>query len=95
MKSRVLVSDTADLIESTVVATRLLMLFFYVGTSHCSAACLVIQLFILIAHIAVTGIAMLLSFFVLWISFTSNVSENSWEFGVLRAIGLNVHCSYY
>ncbi len=40
--------------------------------------------------VTVTTVAMLLCFFVLWISFTSNVSENSWEFGVLRAIGLNV-----
>jgi len=30
-----------------------------------------------------------LCFFVLLISFTSNITENSWEFGVLRAIGLN------
>jgi ABC-type antimicrobial peptide transport system permease subunit len=29
-----------------------------------------------------------LCFFVLWISFTANVRENSWEFGVLRSIGL-------
>jgi ABC-type antimicrobial peptide transport system permease subunit len=66
--NRVLVSDTAELVGATVLATQLLMLFFYV----------------------VTAIAMLLCFFVLWISFTSNVNENSWEFGVLRAIGLNV-----
>jgi ABC-type antimicrobial peptide transport system permease subunit len=66
--NRVLVSDTAELVGATVLATQLLMLFFYV----------------------VTAIAMLLCFFVLWISFTSNVSENSWEFGVLRAIGLNI-----
>jgi len=38
----------------------------------------------------VTGIAMVLCFFVLWISFTSNVNENSWEFGVLRAVGLSI-----
>lgn len=29
-------------------------------------------------------------FFILWLSFTANVEENAWEFGVLRAIGLNV-----
>jgi hypothetical protein len=38
----------------------------------------------------VTTISILLCFFVLWISFTSNVNENSWEFGVLRAVGLNL-----
>ena len=31
----------------------------------------------------------LLCFFLLWLSFDTNVRENSWEFGVLRAIGLN------
>eukprot|EP01091_Cochliopodium_minus_P014119 TRINITY_DN4729_c1_g3_i1.p1 TRINITY_DN4729_c1_g3~~TRINITY_DN4729_c1_g3_i1.p1 ORF type:complete len:1147 (+),score=296.15 TRINITY_DN4729_c1_g3_i1:490-3441(+) len=30
-----------------------------------------------------------LCFFLLWLSFDTNVRENSWEFGVLRAIGLN------
>jgi ABC-type antimicrobial peptide transport system permease subunit len=34
-------------------------------------------------------IAMVLCFFILFLSFTSNVNENSWEFGVLRAIGLS------
>jgi len=34
-------------------------------------------------------IAMILCFFILWLSFTANVRENAWEFGVLRAIGLN------
>eukprot|EP00770_Monocercomonoides_exilis_P012226 MONOS_12168.1-p1 / transcript=MONOS_12168.1 / gene=MONOS_12168 / organism=Monocercomonoides_exilis_PA203 / gene_product=FtsX domain-containing protein / transcript_product=FtsX domain-containing protein / location=Mono_scaffold00655:21283-24749(-) / protein_length=1035 / sequence_SO=supercontig / SO=protein_coding / is_pseudo=false len=33
-------------------------------------------------------IAIILCFFVLWISFTANVRENGWEFGVLRSIGL-------
>eukprot|EP01017_Pseudomicrothorax_dubius_P044076 TRINITY_DN7418_c0_g2_i2.p1 TRINITY_DN7418_c0_g2~~TRINITY_DN7418_c0_g2_i2.p1 ORF type:complete len:145 (-),score=1.94 TRINITY_DN7418_c0_g2_i2:94-528(-) len=37
----------------------------------------------------ITVIALILSFFVLLISFTANVTENAWEFGVLRAIGLN------
>lgn len=29
-------------------------------------------------------------FFILWLSFTANVRENAWEFGVLRSIGVNV-----
>lgn len=33
-------------------------------------------------------ISIVLCFFVLWISFTANVRENGWEFGVLRSIGL-------
>lgn len=37
---------------------------------------------------AVTLIAIFLCFFVLWLSFANNVRENSWEFGVLRAVGL-------
>jgi ABC-type antimicrobial peptide transport system permease subunit len=35
---------------------------------------------------------MVLCFFILWLSFTANIHENAWEFGVLRAIGLNVRC---
>ena len=35
-------------------------------------------------------IVLVLGFFTLLISFTSNINENAWEFGVLRAIGLNV-----
>jgi hypothetical protein len=34
-------------------------------------------------------ISSILCFFVLWLSFTANIKENSWEFGVLRAIGLS------
>eukprot|EP00026_Physarum_polycephalum_P001035 Phypoly_transcript_01036.p1 GENE.Phypoly_transcript_01036~~Phypoly_transcript_01036.p1 ORF type:complete len:1168 (+),score=174.37 Phypoly_transcript_01036:78-3581(+) len=36
----------------------------------------------------VATISVILCFFVLWLSFTANVNENSWEFGVLRSIGL-------
>ena len=38
--------------------------------------------------IVVTVIAIVLCFFVLWLSFTANIRENAWEFGVLRAVGL-------
>lgn len=65
--STTVVLDTTDLLETTDVATFVLLLFFDL--------------------IAVISCAM--SFFVLWISFTSNIKENSWEFGVLRAIGLS------
>eukprot|EP00013_Stygamoeba_regulata_P007379 CAMPEP_0177632462 /NCGR_PEP_ID=MMETSP0447-20121125/2307_1 /TAXON_ID=0 /ORGANISM="Stygamoeba regulata, Strain BSH-02190019" /LENGTH=155 /DNA_ID=CAMNT_0019134037 /DNA_START=49 /DNA_END=516 /DNA_ORIENTATION=+ len=34
-------------------------------------------------------IASVLCFFLLWLSFEANIRENAWEFGVLRAIGLN------
>lgn len=37
----------------------------------------------------VSVIAVILCFFLLWLSFDANVRENSWEFGVLRAIGLS------
>jgi len=43
-----------------------------------------LQIFIII----VGFIAFSLSFFLLIISTTSNIKENMWEFGVLRAIGL-------
>jgi len=36
----------------------------------------------------VTVLAIILCFFVLWLSFTANVNENAWEFGVLRSVGL-------
>ena len=39
--------------------------------------------------ISVVLIAIILSFFLILISFIANIKENSWEFGVLRAIGLN------
>jgi hypothetical protein len=38
--------------------------------------------------IVVGFIAMTLCFFILWLSFTANVQQNGWEFGVLRAVGL-------
>jgi ABC-type antimicrobial peptide transport system permease subunit len=47
-------------------------------------AVLVLNLFFdLIAVIVIT-----ICFFVLLVSFTSNITENAWEFGVLRAVGL-------
>lgn len=45
--------------------------------------------FIDIFFILVAVIAISLSFFFTIISFTSNITENGWEFGVLRAIGLS------
>jgi len=41
-----------------------------------------------IFFIVVTIIAITMCFFVLWLSFTANIRENAWEFGVLRALGL-------
>ncbi|KAN0044893.1 hypothetical protein ACTA71_006419 [Dictyostelium dimigraforme] len=32
--------------------------------------------------------SIVLCFFMLWVSFSANIHENSWEFGVLRSIGL-------
>eukprot|EP00004_Rigifila_ramosa_P022811 TRINITY_DN6304_c0_g1_i1.p1 TRINITY_DN6304_c0_g1~~TRINITY_DN6304_c0_g1_i1.p1 ORF type:complete len:1190 (-),score=307.13 TRINITY_DN6304_c0_g1_i1:20-3532(-) len=46
-----------------------------------------VSLLLVLANI-VAAIATLMCFFVLWLSFTANVRENSWELGVLRAIGL-------
>jgi ABC-type antimicrobial peptide transport system permease subunit len=43
------------------------------------------QLFFIVVGV----ISMALCFVILWLSFTSNVTENGWEFGVLRAVGLN------
>jgi ABC-type antimicrobial peptide transport system permease subunit len=38
----------------------------------------------------VAVITTLLCFLILWLSFIANVKENSWEFGVLRSLGLGV-----
>lgn len=45
--------------------------------------------YIQILNIVVAIIALTLSFFLILISFVGNVKDNSWEFGVLRAIGLS------
>ncbi|BFU20761.1 efflux ABC transporter, permease domain containing protein [Entamoeba histolytica HM-1:IMSS-B] len=45
----------------------------------------ILQVFFVIVSL----IALLLCFFVMLLSFTSNVYENSWEFAVLRALGLS------
>lgn len=37
----------------------------------------------------VSFVSMILSFFLIMVSFVANIKESSWEFGVLRAIGLN------
>jgi ABC-type antimicrobial peptide transport system permease subunit len=55
--------------------------------------------YLVLFSIAVGTVAIALSFFLIIVSFTANVRENSWEFGVLRAIGLNkkqiVRCYMY
>eukprot|EP00003_Mantamonas_plastica_P015601 TRINITY_DN2635_c0_g2_i3.p1 TRINITY_DN2635_c0_g2~~TRINITY_DN2635_c0_g2_i3.p1 ORF type:complete len:1218 (-),score=362.13 TRINITY_DN2635_c0_g2_i3:46-3648(-) len=61
------VLDTASLVDTTALASNLILLFFNL----------------------VAVISSVLCFFMLWLSFTANVKENSWEFGVLRSIGLN------
>ena len=48
-----------------------------------TAGDLILMLFNIVAFIGV-----IFSFFVLWLSFTANIRENSWGVGVLRAIGL-------
>ena len=34
-------------------------------------------------------ITIILSYFLILLSFTSNVNDKSWEFGILRSIGLD------
>ncbi|KAL4502254.1 hypothetical protein ABPG72_000489 [Tetrahymena utriculariae] len=45
--------------------------------------------FIDLFSIVIASISIVLSFFLILVSFVANIKENSWEFGVLRAIGLN------
>ena len=45
---------------------------------------------LILGFLTITAIVQsLLCFFLLWFSFVANVKENSWEFGVLRAVGLS------
>ena len=44
---------------------------------------------VLIFFTVVAGVASLLCFFMLWESFLDNVRENSWEFGIVRSLGLS------
>ncbi|KRX08929.1 hypothetical protein PPERSA_09033 [Pseudocohnilembus persalinus] len=45
--------------------------------------------YIVLFSIVVSIISMILSFFLILVSFIANIKESSWEFGVLRAIGLD------
>ena len=44
--------------------------------------------FITLFNVIVAAMASILTFFFTLVSFIANVQENSWEFGVLRAIGV-------
>jgi len=44
--------------------------------------------FVTLFNIIVAAMASILTFFFTLVSFIANVHENSWEFGVLRAIGV-------
>lgn len=37
----------------------------------------------------VAVIAIVLCFFILWVSFDANIREHLWEFGVLRSVGMS------
>ncbi|KND05187.1 uncharacterized protein SPPG_08881 [Spizellomyces punctatus DAOM BR117] len=50
-----------------------------------SASTYIMYLFYIVAIVG-----LIFCFFVLWLSFSANIRENSWEFGVLRAIGFSV-----
>lgn len=45
--------------------------------------------FLNLFFLIVAAISLILSFFLILVSFVSNIKENAWEFGVLRAIGLD------
>ena len=99
----IIVQNTQDVIDSTKIAVNLLDLFFYTGTSLFPSSSLPLSPSIpspsprlpslslrFLTKSIVAAISVVLCFFVLWLSFTANVNENSWEFGVLRSIGLTV-----
>jgi hypothetical protein len=86
--------DTQALIESSTSASDLLTLCAPArarrvdarGHRHRARACACVRRFFTIVGV----IAMIMCFFILWLSFNANVHENAWEFGVLRAVGLSV-----
>jgi len=84
---QIVVTDTEQVVSATDAAINILNLFFNIGTL------LLIRKSTFTNMSLVALIVIILCFFVLLISFTSNVSENAWEFGVLRSIGLNVRRS--
>jgi hypothetical protein len=54
-----------------------------------------IRLLDLVFYVSVCVLGVqVMCFFILWLSFTANVRENAWEFGVLRSIGVNVSESF-
>jgi len=57
-------------------------------TDFVESASVAIDLLIVFFNV-VSIIAVILCFFLLWLSFDANVRENSWEFGVLLAVGLS------
>ena len=76
-------------ISVTVSGAQYLTLMFYVGK----------VLFFSISNqflndnplfLIVAVVGLIFCFCVLWLSFKANMRDNSWEFGVLRALGLNV-----
>lgn len=54
-------------------------------------AIFIINIFFLLVSVDIIT----LCFFLLFVSFTANVSENSWEFGVLRALGMTVRSHWF
>jgi len=60
-----------------VVDTRFLL-------NNTETAITILNLFFYVVSTA----SIILCFFMLWVSFSANIHENSWEFGVLRSIGL-------
>eukprot|EP01129_Flabellula_baltica_P002816 TRINITY_DN1270_c0_g1_i1.p1 TRINITY_DN1270_c0_g1~~TRINITY_DN1270_c0_g1_i1.p1 ORF type:complete len:1128 (-),score=212.94 TRINITY_DN1270_c0_g1_i1:60-3026(-) len=77
--------DIINGIKNFVRSNSIIITDVAVIVSSTDTAILVLDIFFIVISIAV----LVLCFFVLMISFTTNVTENAWEFGVLRAIGLN------
>jgi len=79
-----LATDTRQILESAKSATDLMQLFFGVVCPQAISKSDIFSMY------QVGVVAMILCFFILWMSFIANVRENAWEFGILRALGLNV-----
>ena len=79
--------DTKALIENSV---RTLIDGQYTFTTDVAGTIEILQdalVFIDVFSLIISAIAIILSFFFTIVAFVGNVSENLWEFGILRAIG--------
>lgn len=76
--------DVINSLKTWIMDSRILITSAKRLDTSLNKAVLILDLF----QNTVVAIIIGLCFFMLFVSFTSNITENAWEFGVLRALGL-------